>query len=419
MNTEWIEADWLLTAGSPPQHGMRLAVDKDQGCIAAIEPGDGSTTNASGTTFLTPGLMNAHTHLELYAEAPIPLEAGETLADWILKVVARSRQMTEADRQQACRRSILEMVRNGTTCVNDITSTGTSLEVLSHIGLRGVVSPEFFAPRHTDKPDITAIVERFKALQSRFDSHPLLSVGISPHSPYNVTPQALQAVLQATEPSLVHIHAAETREEIQWFQTGASALDEVHCTLLGEVFGPAVTGTSPLMSLQHLLTSRWAVVHGVYLTEEELQVMGSSGAGLVLCPRSNHWISGETASHINRVLEWGIPVALGTDSRLSCPDLDLRAEARAAMEAFGQSTQTVFEWMTQGAAQVMGLSPAIGTLSPQAVADLVLWWTPESHVTDPYQAWLSPQTQALWVMVNGRTVMERDPEDLLTHHSAA
>lgn len=409
VHAESYTAHWVLTPGQPPRQAMGVVINRDTGridhlySVAAAEVAQ----PAEGTYILTPGLINAHTHLELYAGQPIPKAPGESMGDWLLKVIGYSRSLDDAGRKQACHKSIVELVRSGTTCVNDITSGGASLEALSEVGMRGVVSPEFFYPMHDEDPWVREIVERFETLCNRFAAHPLLSIGVSPHSPYNVTPQAYKKVIECVDPAIVHTHTAETRDEIQWFKTGTSSLDKVHERVLGQVYGPAILGRGPLDALVPYLTEKWVLVHGVYLSEQDREQLARTGASLVHCPRSNLWLSGETLTDLRQYEAAGIPVGLGTDSRLSAPDLDLRAEGRVARSCHGLSAQETFELMTSGSARAIKQAQLLGRLAPGYAADLVLWHHPASGIDDPWEAWLSPETQVEMVVINGRIVLER------------
>lgn len=408
MTVEHLNCNWLLSPGKSPLPQGRLTLDKDSGRILEIGAQEGAESAPDGgTTFLTPGLINAHTHLELYAAEPIPVNPGETMSDWILKVIERNRQLTPEEKRQACRQSTLEMIRTGTTCVNDITSDGTSLDVLSQIGMRGIVSPEFFYPFHHDDPDVSPTLERFRTFVERFGQHPLLSIGISPHSPFNVTPQACAKVLSAITPALVHTHLAETQEELEWFQQGTSSLDRVHEYALGQHFGPTTKGITPAESYRELLSPSWIAAHGVYLSDDDIALLAKAGVSLAHCPRSNLWITGETIPDYRKLQNVGIPIGLGTDSRLSNTDLDMREEGRAFCRAHALSAEEAFTCMTAGSAQAIKQADRLGQLAPGFAADLVLWWHPENHIINPYEAWLDPRTEVRTVWINGRVVLER------------
>ncbi len=392
----------------PPLEGGAVAIDKSTGLVAHIEREYESTEEREGgTTILAPGFINAHTHLELYASSPTPILPEESMADWLSQVTAQNKAQTKADRLQNCLKSILELIRTGTTFVNDITSDGASLDALSQIGMRGIVSPEFFYPGHDKDPDLTSVTSRVHELQNRFALHPLLEIGLSPHSPYNVSPSAWAKALKELSPPMIHTHIAETQAEIDWFLNGASSLDEVHLRFLGKTFGPTRTGISPLETMADYLNDRTILAHGTFLSEADWKQIQTSGASLVHCPRSNQWLTGKTLPNLKARLMQGIPIGLGTDSRFSCPDLDMRAEAREARRLHGLSAEETLLLLTRHGAKALHRDHEVGYLAPGMAADMVLWWHPSAGIHDPFEILLDPETQPLMVWINGRIVLER------------
>lgn len=78
---------------------------------------------------------------------------------------------------------------------------------------------------------------------------------------------------------------------------------------------------------------------------------------------------------VARLLDDGTPVALGTESLASCPDLDLLAEARACRDlalrqGLEHSATALLVALTSGGAAVLGVEA--GTLSPGRRADLTV-----------------------------------------------
>lgn len=56
-----------------------------------------------------------------------------------------------------------------------------------------------------------------------------------------------------------------------------------------------------------------AIVHGTYLTEEELMLLSDLGIPLILCPRSNYWFLG-SVPNLKTIYELNLSVGLGTDN---------------------------------------------------------------------------------------------------------
>jgi cytosine/adenosine deaminase-related metal-dependent hydrolase len=110
------------------------------------------------------------------------------------------------------------------------------------------------------------------------------------------------------------------------------------------------------------------VVHGVGLTAGDRLRLIERGGGLVWCPSSNQFTLGATADV--RALANAGRVALGSDSRLS-GGRDLLAEMKTARAANQVDAKAIFRMVTSDAANVMRLRDA-GRLSVGVPADLVI-----------------------------------------------
>src|SRR6185436_13357269 len=85
-----------------------------------------------------PGLVNAHTHLELGALAG-GIPEGLEFTEWVLALIRLRNQLSEGEFAAAIDQAIGDLHAMGTVAVGDISSTGASVEPLLHSGLAGVV----------------------------------------------------------------------------------------------------------------------------------------------------------------------------------------------------------------------------------------------------------------------------------------
>ena len=402
-NLQVITAQWVLpNAFVAWADGKIIAV----GSCSAM-PSDWTAAAPEPGTILTPGLVNAHVHLEQSFPAPIPKGDDEPFSAWLLRVVGILQANSDPQaRWQRCFNGALEALSTGTTCVNDIASGPESLQALDALGLRGVVSLEVFHP--ATSPVVNGHwVDKFQTLQQAYAAHPLLQVGLSPHSPYNVSPAAWQALLDACLPPLVHTHVAEFEDEARYFQGLASCVQGLHQAILGREFAPQVLAESPVTYLQQfgLLNSRTVVAHTLHTSPADRQLLAQSGVSVAHCPRSNLALHGRTLTATD--WEWlSIPIALGTDGRLSTENLDLRDEARCAMKHHGWRPQTALTALTLQGAKALGLSDRIGALSPGLAADWVLWKAPmdalDLPIDGPEGLVFLPETEVARVAIDGQ-----------------
>lgn len=386
-----------------------------------------TTGKKTPDTLITPGLINAHTHLEQsYAEV-IPVHnfktgEAEPFTQW-LEQVSKQLKSTATTKQIRCEAGVDEILATGTTCVNDIASDCDSMHSLSKRGVRSIVSLEVFHPGY-EPVHIDHWVSRYHIMQQtshQLDNRDIITLGLSPHSLYNVSPSAWKTLVKTVQPSIIHTHLAEFKDECFYLQGQAkTGIHTLHQQLLGKQFTPEKTADSPVQLFQQSGLSDMGYplifAHAVETDTKDRQILSETGAGIIHCPRSN------MALH-RKTLDWNdwqhnnIPVGLGTDGRLSTKTLDLREEARTAMFLHGWTAQQALQAMTLDSARAIHQSHHIGSLDIGKKADLTIWkpssWVDTGHnvsmdtlleKTSPEFWVLEPETTVLEVLVNGQTV---------------
>jgi 5-methylthioadenosine/S-adenosylhomocysteine deaminase len=130
-------------------------------------------------------------------------------------------------------------------------------------------------------------------------------------------------------------------------------------------------------------------IHCVQVDAEDIAVLRSTGAAVAHCPRSNR-AHGHGTAPLAALREAGVPIALGTDSAVSVPDLSLWAEAGAA----GLAGEEALRMLTIEGARALGWADEIGSLEAGKAADLAVL----PHLDPPRP------TSAVLTAVNGRIV---------------
>jgi cytosine/adenosine deaminase-related metal-dependent hydrolase len=116
------------------------------------------------------------------------------------------------------------------------------------------------------------------------------------------------------------------------------------------------------------LAANTVLIHGVGLSQQDIERVITSGAAVVWCPTSNHNLLGQTLDP--RRLNAAGRLALGSDSRLSGAR-DLLEELRAVGERGELEDRQALELVTTQPARILRLASR-GTLKPGAQADLVI-----------------------------------------------
>jgi cytosine/adenosine deaminase-related metal-dependent hydrolase len=132
-------------------------------------------------------------------------------------------------------------------------------------------------------------------------------------------------------------------------------------------------GGTPVQFLDEsgFLDARTLAIHGVQMTNEDLERLAARGATLVTCPRSN-FHTGAGAPPIEEFYASGVPVAVGTDSLASTPDLNVFAEL-ATMRALAPTVpaRQLLDSATRQGARALGFDAEFGTIEPGKSARLI------------------------------------------------
>ena len=275
-----------------------------------------------------PALVNAHTHLELSGlRGRIP--PARTMPAW-----ARQAMKGMADRppdESAIRQALDDARSSGTGVFGDVSNTDAALGPLTGAGFDSVVFRELIGFDVRDGTDLVA--RQLASLCAQTAERPNASrvrPGLAAHAPYSVSPPLFRAIrgVVGDDPTMpLSVHLAESREELQFLATGQgpwrSVLEERG--RWDPAWTPHPGGCVTYLDGLGWLTSRTLVVHGVYLTDPELDHLARVGVTLVACPRSNTW-TGAGQPPVERFYASGVPVAIGTDSLASVPDLNMFSE---------------------------------------------------------------------------------------------
>lgn len=369
-------ASWIVPIAESPIREGWLAVDR--GRIAAVgrpAPSGPPFDVDLGHVAVLPGLVNAHTHLELsYLRDEVP--PSSSFVTWVRALLAERRKHPDPRDTEifsAVERAVAETTRCGTAVVGDISNTLVTFDPLVRSRLAGVV---FYELIRFNAPDPGAFVAAARAEISSLASAAGVRAGLAAHAPYSVAPLVFRAIRAAADRdpfTPCSVHLSESVEELEFIRTGEGPWR----TLLEELgaWDPQwiAPGGTPVQFLDDagFLGPSILAVHGVHVTAEDLDRLKRRGTTLVTCPRSNGH-TGAGAPPIGDFYESGLPVAIGTDSLASAPDLNVFAEL-ATMRALAPSVpaSALLESATRQGARALGFDADFGTIEPGKIARLV------------------------------------------------
>jgi 5-methylthioadenosine/S-adenosylhomocysteine deaminase len=319
--------------------------------------------DASGLV-LMPGLVNCHTHGGLSTHRGA-CDEGD-LFEWAATIAPQTSSLTGEEIRAGAQLAVDAMLDAGVTCTCDCTRYEASLfsTVAASSGLRSLSgalanSPEL---RRVGRPNWPAARDETLRAVEDAQGNELIRYFLGVHSPYSCTDELVREVARcAAENELPFvIHLAETRREVEDLARS--------------------TGLGPALWLDRLggLTASSLLVHGVWLADDDLDLIAERGASLAHCPSSNAKLASGIAP-VPEALARGISVGLGTDSMVSNNAQDILMEARQC--SFLQrvretrpsfmSAREVLTMATTGGARALGWADRIGSLVPGKAADVI------------------------------------------------
>lgn len=374
-------AAWVLPMVSAPIADGGVIVERgrvvDVGPWPAIEAHVAAREQAgvrvarrdAGHAALMPGLVNAHTHLELsWLHGMVPPAAS--LAAW---VAASMRLRRDApDPTPALVAAIAAARAAGTSVVGDVANGWSSIAPLERSELRAVVFHELLGFDVDPASDVVAAA-RERALGATGER---VSVTLAAHAPYSTSPALLREIAVAVQdltPCVMSVHVAESADETEFIATGRGAW-RVMLDALGR-WTPAwqPPGASPVAYLGQLgvLGRDTLVVHATQCTDADLAMLARAGAAVVTCPRSNVWV-GAGVPPVAAMVAAGVRLAIGTDSLASNDDLNVFGELRALHDLAPEvPVRRWLEAATIDGARALRQDRDYGSLEPGKRADLL------------------------------------------------
>ncbi len=394
--------------------------------------GEGVAVRDVSGHLVIPGLVNGHTH----GHGSLGKGRGDR---WSLELLLNagvwiSGQRTAEDMYLATLLNAAEMIRRGCTAVYDLTlelphPTPAGIREVARAyedaGMRAVVAPMVADVAFHDivpglgevlEPGLLDTVTTWKpepwqvALDACRDivrnwsaAGDMVRPGLAPTIPMHCSDGFLEACRDlARERGLpVHMHMAESK-----FQA-----------ILGhETYGMSLTRHVDRIGL---VNERFTAAHGVWLDDDEMDLLAGRGASVIHNPGSNLRLGSGLAA-VRRMLDSGLNVAVGSDGSNSSDNQNMFEAMRLATFVSRVMTHDLSRWVsaaeafrmtTLGGARAMGLEGRTGRIAPGYLADLVfldlgdLAWLP---LNDPLNqlVYADDGGSVDHVMINGRLVYE-------------
>ena len=347
-NLEVIKADVLIEGNKIVEVARNISRSAD------------TVIDAKGKV-ISPGFINAHTH------SPMSILRGLAddlpLMDWLQNHVwPIEKRLTSKHIYWGALLGILEMIKGGTTTFVDMYFHMEEVaKAVEKAGMRaylsyGMVDLGDEEKRNAEIEETLRLLGFIKKLDS-----PRVEFLFGPHAPYTCSPELLKWVREkATETGkMITIHLNETKNEVR-------SIKEKY-------------GMTPVEFLDDLgfLGDDVIAAHGVWLSDKEIEILARKGVTIVHNPASNMKLASGVMP-LERLLNAGVNIALGTDGSASNNNLDMLEEMKIAallhkvhnLNPTVANARTVFKMATQNGAKALHLNA--GVIREGALADLVI-----------------------------------------------
>ncbi len=347
-----------------------------------------------------PGLINCHTHS--YMSFMRNVADDLSFMDWLFGTIDPiEQQMTDEDTYWGAKLAIIEMMKSGTTCFNDMQmNIHQTTRAVKESGMRAVICRGLVGSGN-DEAGQMRLRQAYEERDAAKDCD-RLTFRLGPHAPYTCDDEFLKIVAaEAKKENMgIHIHLSESESEISQIQEKYGCTPIALAERCGIFDVPAIAA------------------HCVQVTDEDIDILKRKNVSVVTNPASNMKL-GNGFAPVAKMLEKGVNVCLGTDGAASNNCLNMFHELSLLTlihKGVGKTPQCVsakegFRIATINGAKALGLEKEIGSIEVGKKADLAVLDlnTPSLTPRNNLLAGLSYSangSEVDTVIINGQITME-------------
>ena len=347
-----------------------------------------------------PGLINCHTHS--YMAFMRNVADDLSFMDWLFGTIDPiEQQMTDEDTYWGAGLAIIEMIKSGTTCFNDMQmNIHQTTRAVKESGMRAVISRGLIGSGH-DEAGQMRLRQAYEERDAAKDCD-RLSFMLGPHAPYTCDDGFMRVVSEEAKKNgmRIHVHLSESVSEIEQIREkyGLTPIEMADRNGLFDV--PAIAA------------------HCVQVTDEDIAILKGKKVSVVTNPASNMKL-GNGFAPIGKMVEMGVNVCLGTDGAASDNSLNMFRELGLLTlihKGVNKTPQCIsaregFRIATINGAKALGLEEETGSIEAGKKADLAILNlnTPSLTPRNNLIAGLSYSangSEVETVIIDGKIVME-------------
>ncbi|MBR4993165.1 MAG: amidohydrolase [Lachnospiraceae bacterium] len=308
-----------------------------------------------------PGLINCHTHS--YMAFMRNVADDLPFMEWLFgRIDPIEQKMTDEDTYWGACLAIIEMLKTGTTCFNDMQMNPcqTSKAAIES-GIRAVISRGLVGSGN-DEGGRRRINETYKEQEFCKDCD-RITIMMGPHAPYTCDDEYFRIVSDEAKKSNmgIHVHLSESVSEIEQIK------EKYGCTPI------------EMAEKNGLFDVNCIAAHCVQVDDKDMDILKKHNVSVVTNPASNMKL-GNGFAPVPEMMEKGINVCLGTDGAASNNSLNLFKELHLLTMIHKGTHKTPtcisakegFKIATINGAKALGLDKVTGSIEVGKKADLAI-----------------------------------------------
>lgn len=311
--------------------------------------------------FAIPGLVNCHTHS--YMSFMRNVADDLSFMDWLFGTIDPiEQQMTDEDTYWGACLAIIEMMKSGTTCFNDMQmNIHQTTRAVKESGMRAVICRGLVGSGN-DEAGQMRLRQAYEERDAAADCDRLTFM-LGPHAPYTCDDGFMRIVSEEAKKNnmRIHVHLSESESEIEQIS------EKYHCTPI------------EMAEKNGLFDVPAVAAHCVQITESDMDILKKKNVSVVTNPASNMKL-GNGFAPVPWMLERGINVCIGTDGAASNNSLNLFHEMSLLAlihKGVARTPQCVsagetIRIATINGAKALGLEKEIGSLEKGKKADIAI-----------------------------------------------
>lgn len=308
-----------------------------------------------------PGLVNCHTHS--YMSFMRNVADDLSFMDWLFGTIDPiEQQMTDEDTYWGACLAIIEMMKSGTTCFNDMQmNIHQTTRAVKESGMRAVISRGLVGSGN-DEAGRMRLNQAYEERDAAADCDRLTFM-LGPHAPYTCDDGFMRIVSEEAKKNnmRIHVHLSESESEIEQIK------EKYHCTPI------------EMAEKNGLFDVPAVAAHCVQITESDMDILRKKNVSVVTNPASNMKL-GNGFAPVPEMLEKGINVCIGTDGAASNNSLNLFHEMSllalihkgVAKTPQCISAKETIRIATINGAKALGLEKEIGSIEEGKKADIAI-----------------------------------------------